>query len=112
MLTIPTLASESTRLISRIPWKCAAELEALAESLASESPSDADRLRAFARQIRADGCRSASPCEGCSGGYRLEDLMTADPEQAAARQGVEGKGLTASTDNGAHQPGCPLTCVA
>lgn len=51
------------------------ELEDLAESLEARGSPDAERLRDFARQIRTDGCHIASPCEGCSGGYRLQDLL-------------------------------------
>ncbi|NBC33399.1 MAG: hypothetical protein GVY13_12055 [Alphaproteobacteria bacterium] len=67
------------------PWKCAVELEDLAESLEAQGLPEAERLRAFARQIRTDGCHIASPCEGCSGGYKLQDLV---PENAGEGNGA------------------------
>jgi len=68
-----------------VPWKCAVDLEALADSLAATAVDDAERLRNFARLIRKDGCHIAIPCEGCSGTVALQELLQHDSNAGASR---------------------------
>lgn len=73
-----------------VPWKCAVDLEALADSLAATAVDDAERLRNFARLIRKDGCHIAIPCEGCSGTVALQELLPDDSNAEATQVSPEG----------------------